>query len=52
MGDKSPKSKRKHDSQKQAKIHKMEQKAADDARPTPPAPPAEGSRRNGSSSKH
>lgn len=41
MGDKSPKSKRKHEGQKQAKVHKLERKAAEDAR-TEPSPPAEG----------
>ena len=51
MGDKSPKSKRKHDGQKQAKVEKLEREAAEDARPDPSAPPAEGPGRSGSSSK-
>ena len=41
MGDKSPKSKRKNEGQKQAKVHKLEQKADEDAR-SEPSTPAEG----------
>lgn len=52
MGDKSPKSKRKHNGQKQAKADKLEQEAAEDARSDSPAPAAERSDRNGPSSKH
>lgn len=50
MGDKSPKSKQKQSNQKQAKIHKLEQKAAEDARSEPPSP-TEGPGRNGAAPK-
>ena len=51
MGDKSPKSKRKHEGQKQAKVHKLKREANEDTSPSPTAVPAGRPRPNGAPSK-
>lgn len=51
MGDKSPKSKRKNESQKQAKVHKLKREASEDTRPALPPSPAGKPAPNGTSSK-